>query len=181
MQTRTYTELFDLVQALCGVTFASIEENRIKAFINRRAKKAFRSSNYWTRFLLIAEQFTPTDGVVLYSDPNGKLVDTFLRIYKTQPYLAASALEYEFVVTQTGAQLIYGVNKPDTVWVTCKTQPRRSTRTLMVTRRVTRQRFQASGSSISPTAPTLTTFVQRDSRRELHWQSRRLTRFSSMS
>ncbi len=122
MQTRTYTELFDLVQALCGVVFATSEENRIKAFINRRAKKAFRSSNYWTRFLLIAKEFTPVDGVVLYSDPNGELVDTFLRVYKTQPYLAASALEYEFVVTQTGAQLIYGVNEPTTVWVTCKTQ-----------------------------------------------------------
>jgi hypothetical protein len=122
MQTRTYSELFDLVQSLCGVIFAAGEQDRIKAFINRRAKRAYRASNYWTRFLLIAEEFTPVDGVVLYSDPNGKLVDTFLRIYKTQPYLAASALEYEFVVTQTGAQLIYGVNKPDTVWVTCKTQ-----------------------------------------------------------
>jgi len=122
MQTRTYSELFDLVQSLCGVIFAAGEADRIKAFINRRAKRAYRASNYWTRFLLIAEEFTPVDGVVLYSDPNGELVDTFLRIYKTQPYLAASALEYEFVVTQTGAQLIYGVNQPDTVWVTCKTQ-----------------------------------------------------------
>jgi len=122
MQTRTYSELFDLVQSLCGVIFATGEEGRIKAFINRRAKRAYRASNYWTRFLLIAEEFTPVDGVVLYSDPNGELVDTFLRIYKTQPYLAASALEYEFVVTQSGAQLIYGINEPDTVWVTCKTQ-----------------------------------------------------------
>ena len=122
MQTRTYTDLFDLVQALCGVIFATSEENRIKALINRRAKKAFRSSNYWTRFLLIGAEFTPVDGVVLYSDPNGELVDTFLRIYKTQPYLGPSALEYEFVVTQSGAQLIFGVNVPETVWVTCKTQ-----------------------------------------------------------
>jgi len=55
MKTRTYNDLFDLVQALCGVVFASIEKNRIKALINRRAKKAYRATNYWTRFLKIGE------------------------------------------------------------------------------------------------------------------------------
>ena len=122
MQNRTYNDLYELVQALCGVVFASIEEPRIKALINRRAQKAYRSSNYWTRFLLIAEEFTPTDGVVLYNDPSGAKVDTFLRIYKTQPYSGINVQEYEFMVNQTGAQLICGTNQPDTVWVTCKTQ-----------------------------------------------------------
>jgi hypothetical protein len=56
MRTRTYTELFALVQALCGVVFANIETPRIKALINRRAQKAYRASNYWTRFLKIGEE-----------------------------------------------------------------------------------------------------------------------------
>lgn len=56
MQTRTYSELFSLIQALCGVIFASIEAPRIKALINRRALRAYRSSNYWTRFLKIGEE-----------------------------------------------------------------------------------------------------------------------------
>ena len=56
MQTRTYSELFSLIQALCGVVFASIEAPRIKALINRRALRAYRSSNYWTRFLKIGEE-----------------------------------------------------------------------------------------------------------------------------
>jgi hypothetical protein len=56
MQTRTYADLFSLIQALCGVVFASIETGRIKALINRRAQKAYRSSNYWTRFLKIGEE-----------------------------------------------------------------------------------------------------------------------------
>jgi hypothetical protein len=55
MRTRTYTELFALVQALCGVVFANIETPRIKALINRRAQKAYRASNYWTRFLKVGE------------------------------------------------------------------------------------------------------------------------------
>jgi hypothetical protein len=56
MQTRTYADLFSLIQALCGVVFASIETGRIKALINRRAQRAYRSSNYWTRFLKIGEE-----------------------------------------------------------------------------------------------------------------------------
>ena len=56
MQTRTYADLFALIQALCGVVFASGETGRIKALINRRAQRAYRSSNYWTRFLKIGEE-----------------------------------------------------------------------------------------------------------------------------
>jgi hypothetical protein len=122
MQTKPYSELYELVQALCGVMFAVGEEPRIKALINRRAKKAYRASNYWTRFLLVGQEFTPDDGVVLYSDVNGYNVDTFLRIYKTQPYTGINVQEYEFTVTQAGAKLIHGTTIPDTVWVTCKTQ-----------------------------------------------------------
>ncbi len=56
MQTKTYAELFALIQALCGVVFASIETPRIKALINRRALRAFRATNYWPRFLKIGEE-----------------------------------------------------------------------------------------------------------------------------
>lgn len=56
MQTKTYAELFSLIQSLCGVVFASIETPRIKALINRRALRAFRSTNYWPRFLKIGEE-----------------------------------------------------------------------------------------------------------------------------
>jgi hypothetical protein len=55
MKTRTYDELIELISALCGVAFATIELPRIRALINRRAKKAYRATNYWTRFLKIGE------------------------------------------------------------------------------------------------------------------------------
>jgi hypothetical protein len=55
MQTKTYAELFSLIQSLCGVVFASIETPRIKALINRRALRAYRATNYWPRFLKIGE------------------------------------------------------------------------------------------------------------------------------
>lgn len=122
MQTKPYSELYDLIQSLCGVVFASSEEGRIKAFINRRIQKAYRSSNYWTRFLLVAEEFTPSSGVVLFEDPNGYKVDTFLRIYRAQPYSGVNVQEYEYTVTSAGAKLIAGSTVPTSVWVTCKTQ-----------------------------------------------------------
>ena len=56
MRTRSYDDLVALIQALCGVAFATIELPRIKALINRRAKRAYRASNYWTRFLKIGEE-----------------------------------------------------------------------------------------------------------------------------
>ena len=56
MKTRTYDELLELISALCGVAFATIELPRIRALINRRAKKAYRATNYWTRFLKIGEE-----------------------------------------------------------------------------------------------------------------------------
>jgi hypothetical protein len=56
MRTRSYDDLIALIQALCGVAFATIELPRIKALINRRAKRAYRASNYWTRFLKIGEE-----------------------------------------------------------------------------------------------------------------------------
>ena len=64
MQTRDYSDLLELIEALCGVSFANIELPRIKALINRRAKKAYKQSNYWPRFLNVGEERTVTDGVV---------------------------------------------------------------------------------------------------------------------
>jgi hypothetical protein len=56
MQTRLYSDLFGLVQALCGVAFSIADSIRIKALINRRANIAYRASNYWTRFLKVGEE-----------------------------------------------------------------------------------------------------------------------------
>lgn len=56
MPTRTYAQLLSLIQALCGVTFATIELGRIKALINRRAFTAYRASNFWPRFLTVGEE-----------------------------------------------------------------------------------------------------------------------------
>jgi hypothetical protein len=122
MQTRTYADLFALIQALCGVVFASIETGRIKALINRRAQRAYRSSNYWTRFLKIGEERVVTSGVMPYDEAGLSSVDTFLRIFKQAPYIASSVQEFDFTVTAEGATLVAGDLNPSTAFLTYKAQ-----------------------------------------------------------
>ena len=122
MQTKTYAELFALIQSLCGVVFASVEAPRIKFLINRRALRAYRSSNYWTRFLKIGEQRDVTSSVIPYSESGLSPIDTFLRVYKQAPYIASSVQEYDIMVTANGATIISGDLNPTEAFVTYKAQ-----------------------------------------------------------
>ena len=122
MQTKTYAELFALIQALCGVVFASIETPRIKALINRRALRAYRATNYWPRFLKIGEQRTVTSGVVPFTESGKDSIDTFLRVHKQAPYVTASVQEYDIMVTASGATLVCGDLDPSEAFVTYKAQ-----------------------------------------------------------
>lgn len=122
MQTKTYAELFALIQALCGVVFASIETPRIKALINRRAMRAYRASNYWTRFLKIGEERVVSNSVIPYSESGLSSIDTFLRVYKQAPYIASSVQEYDIMVTASGATLVCGDLNPSEAYVTYKAQ-----------------------------------------------------------
>jgi hypothetical protein len=122
MQTRTYDDLYELIQALCGVTFASIEEPRIRALVNRRASKAYKTSNYWTRFIVIGEERAVVSGVVPYDERSLQSIDSFLRIFSSKPYSSTTYGEYQFTVDQNGATLISGTSIPTAVFVTYKAQ-----------------------------------------------------------
>lgn len=122
MQTRTYAELFALIQALCGVVFASIETPRIKSLINRRALRAYRASNYWTRFLNVGEQRVVIDSVIPYSESGLSSIDTFLRVHKQAPFITRSVQEYDIIVNGNGATLICGNLNPTSAFVTYKSE-----------------------------------------------------------
>ena len=122
MQTKTYTELFALIQALCGVVFASIETPRIKALINRRALRAYRATNYWPRFLKIGEERVVTSGVIPFTESGKDSIDTFLRVHKQAPYITASVQEYDIMVTASSATLVCGDLDPTEAFVTYKAQ-----------------------------------------------------------
>jgi len=112
-----------LIQSLCGVDeFALNEIGRIKALINRRALRAYRMTNYWPRFFKFGEERTVTSSVVPYTQSGKSSIDTFLRIHKNAPYVSASAVEYDFILTSSGATLVCGSLNPATAFVTYKAQ-----------------------------------------------------------
>jgi hypothetical protein len=121
MQVKSYqNDLLPLIRSLCGVEFAGIELPRIRALVNRRMKRAYRASNYWTRFLRIAEERNVVNGIVGFTQSGLDPVDTFLRIHMTYPYGSTPSPEYDFMVASTGAQLLAGNTSPDKAWVTYK-------------------------------------------------------------
>jgi len=122
MQTRTYAELLSLIQSLCGVVFATLELGRIKALINRRALRAYRSTNYWPRFLKIGEERAVTSDVVPYTESGKSAIDTYLRIHVQAPYVTTSVQEYDIMVTADGAKLVAGNTAPTSAFVTYKAQ-----------------------------------------------------------
>lgn len=106
MQTRLYSDLYALIQAMLGMDLSVIESIRVKALINRRAQRAYRATNYWTRFLKVSEQRDVIDGVIPYNQFQMPTIDTFLRIYLQPQFRGKSSQEFEFAVTSTGASLL---------------------------------------------------------------------------
>ena len=116
MQTKTYSDLYNLVQALSGVgSFTTEEKLNILQFVNRRAFEAYRTSSSWPRYAVIGEERTlGTDGLVPYVQAGLDNISDFQRIYRSQPFLRNSALEYEFYVDSNGAHVINIVTNDST-------------------------------------------------------------------
>ena len=123
MQTKNYnTDLLPLIKALCGVEFASIELPRIQAMVNSRAKAAYRATDWWPRFLSVGEERVVTNGVIGYDEAGLNSIDTFLRIYKDQPFQNDSVAEFDFTLDVDGAHIIEGNLGATSAWVTYKRQ-----------------------------------------------------------
>lgn len=120
MQTRLYSDLFGLIQAMLGINFSVVEAIRVKALVNRRIQRAYRASNYWTRFLKVAEQRDVIDGIVPFTQFQMPTIDTFLRIYLQHPYRVGGGQEFEFTLTSDGAELIADAQSSGIAFVTYK-------------------------------------------------------------
>lgn len=107
MTTRPYSELVELVEAFAGASLGTQERNRLKALANRRAKKAYRATNYWPRFLKVGEEREVTsEGSLAFEQTGLDTIDTVLRIHASRPFYQQWAREYEFFVQNDGAQII---------------------------------------------------------------------------
>ena len=123
MDTGTYSDLLTRIQALAGVSdFTDNELIFINSFVNRRANIAYRSTEFWPRYLVVGEPRTTTNSIVPYKQTGLKDIDTFLRIHKTySPYQLLSAMELEYYVTNAGAYLVADTLPANTTYVTYKT------------------------------------------------------------
>ena len=121
MQTDTYSNLLTLVKALSGNTaLTAQEETLIGSFINRRIYNAYRRSAYWPRYLVLGEARAASSNVIPFDQVTLNSVDTFLRVYDQQPYLTNSVDEFEFVVTNNGAQVLSNTDSLTTFYVDYK-------------------------------------------------------------
>ena len=168
MQTRLYSDLFGLIQAMLGMSFSVVEAIRVKALVNRRAQRAYRASNYWTRFLKVGEKRDVIDGVLPYSAFGYDTVDTFLRIYLQPPYGRTGGQEFEFTVTSQVLRLSL------TLWsrARCGRPTSQSSQPTTATTLVRNPTSLTSGSSISHMAYMLTTSAQRGNKTVLPLLSR---------
>lgn len=119
MTTKTYTELLDQIKSLCGVEFATIELPRINALVNRRAKRAYRASNNWPRFITVGQSRTVTSKNVPYVEGVLDTIGTFLKIQAVAPYTTTSPQDFNFYVDSSGAKLITSTS-PAAAFVTYK-------------------------------------------------------------
>ena len=108
MQTRTYGDLFKLIQSLAGVgSFAESEQDDVANLINRRYFEAYQTSQLWPRYLVAGEGRTvDSNQVISYSETGKNNIGEFIRIHRQQPFLNQSSLEYDFYVDSSGAHIL---------------------------------------------------------------------------
>jgi len=106
----TLSELRDLTFALIGREYENTSASyaRINSLWNYAAKKAYRATNYWERYLVIGDEREVSNKNQISRVQDGKdSIDTFLRIYKSDPQKIRGG-EYNFVVNSVGATLTGG-------------------------------------------------------------------------
>jgi len=138
MQTRTYGDLFKLIQSLAGVrNFAFTgnttgspagqafsEQDNVANLINRRYFEAYQTSQMWPRYLVVGEERTIESGqVVPYAETGKNTIGEFIRIHRQQPFLNNSTLEFDFYVDSSGAHIL-NISTADTssAYITYKKQ-----------------------------------------------------------
>lgn len=109
-QTRTYATLLSLVESLSGSDdLSAAEQVRIKAFANRRARKAYHECDYWPNFLVSGqERVISSAGVLPYAESGLDSIDVLLRLNESDPYGTTQAPEYQEWHADSGGIVVTG-------------------------------------------------------------------------
>jgi hypothetical protein len=107
LKNDTFGDLKNLTFALIGREYAdsTASYGRLKTLWNYAAKKAYRQTPWWERFLVIGDERLVVNKNKVPRDEDSKnSIDTYLRIYDKNPELARG-YEYKFIVDANGATL----------------------------------------------------------------------------
>lgn len=108
MQTRTYGDLYKLIQSLAGVkSFAPSEQDDIANFINRRFFTAYSTTNAWPRYLVNSEERTVTSFEVSGLSPTGPGFNTLNGYYYYLGDDANGEAVYYPIQVSTGSEFLF--------------------------------------------------------------------------
>jgi len=68
LSTQTYSDLFAEVEALCGKSFTDTETRRVNRLLNLAARRAYRESVWWERYLVVSQPRTVSRGEIETSE-----------------------------------------------------------------------------------------------------------------
>lgn len=68
LSTQTYSDLFAEVEALCGKSFTDTETRRVNRLLNLAARRAYRESVWWERYLVVSQPRTVSRGEIEFSE-----------------------------------------------------------------------------------------------------------------
>ena len=112
----TFVNVRKAFQAVAGLQSMTETDNFFfEQSLNRAVRRAYDESPSWSRYLVSSEERTLTSGNVIPFTQGGKdTINEFIRIHRTQAFQKNSALEYDFYVDSSGANILNITNDNDT-------------------------------------------------------------------
>ena len=112
----TFVNVRKAFQAVAGLQSMTETDNFFfEQSLNRAVRRAYDESPSWSRYLVSSEERTLTSGNVIPFTEGGKdTINEFIRIHRTQAFQKNSALEYDFYVDSSGANILNITNDNDT-------------------------------------------------------------------
>lgn len=112
----TFINVRKAFQAVAGLQSMTETDNFFfEQSLNRAVRRAYDESPSWARYLVSSEERTLTSGNVIPFAEGGKdTINEFIRIHRTQAFKKNSALEYDFYVDSSGANILNITNDNDT-------------------------------------------------------------------
>ena len=120
----TFTEIKNSFLAISGLaSLTHVDEFFLQGSVNLSVNKAYDMSVAWPRYLVIGEARTVSASpasTIPFTQASKENIGEFIKIHRTEPYLANSCIEYDFIISSAGARVLNIVQPSTTAYVTYK-------------------------------------------------------------